>query len=115
LFSCSENIEMSKWSIDFIRRFPDTMAVGDRPAPVDWVEGGYLFIVPPEGMAMLEANCEAQRAQGCEVELLRPAELKERFPSMHVADLGGGVHSPRDGWCDPNGLLQGFRRKPRAL
>ena len=30
---------------------------------------------------------------------------------MHVDDLGGGVHTPRDGWCDPNGMLQGFRRK----
>jgi glycine/D-amino acid oxidase-like deaminating enzyme len=115
LFSCPENIAMSRWSIDFIRRFPETMAVGDRPAAVDWVEGGYLFIVPPEDMAMLEANCTAQRAQGCRVDLLTPGELKARFPSMHVADLGGGVHSPHDGWCDPNGLLQGFRRKARAL
>jgi glycine/D-amino acid oxidase-like deaminating enzyme len=115
LFSCPENIAMSRWSIDFIRRFADTMAVAGQPAPVDWVEGGYLFIVPPEGMPMLEANCEAQSAQGCEVELLTPGGLKERFPSMRVDDLGGGVHSPRDGWCDPNGLLQGFRRKARAL
>ena len=62
LFSCPENIAMSRWSIDFIRRFPETMAVGGDPAPVDWIEGGYLFIVPPEGMSMLEANCAAQRS-----------------------------------------------------
>jgi glycine/D-amino acid oxidase-like deaminating enzyme len=114
LFSCPENIEMSKFSRDFIRAFPEAMAVRGRAAPVDWVEGGYLFIVPPEGMAQLEANCETQRAHGCEVELLTPAALKERFPSMNVEDLGGGVHSLRDGWCDPNGLLQGFRRNAIA-
>ena len=34
---------------------------------------------------------------------------------MRIDDLGGGVHSPGDGWCDPNGLLQGFRRKAIAL
>jgi glycine/D-amino acid oxidase-like deaminating enzyme len=34
---------------------------------------------------------------------------------MRVDDLGGGVHSPDDGWCDPNGLLQGLRRKAVAL
>lgn len=51
LFSCPENIEMSKWSIAFIRRFAQTMTVDDRPAPVDWVEGGYLSIVPPAEMA----------------------------------------------------------------
>jgi FAD-dependent oxidoreductase domain-containing protein 1 len=115
LFSCPENIEMSKWSIEFIRRFSATMAVGERQAPVDWVEGGYLFIVPPAGMTMLEANYETQCRHRCVVELLTPAQLKERFPSMRVDDLGGGVHSPRDGWCDPNGLLQGFRRKAQSL
>ena len=73
LFSCPENIEMSKFSRDFIRRFPAEMAVDGREAPVDWVEGGYLFIVPPEGMALLEANFEVQRRHACEVELLTPA------------------------------------------
>ena len=47
LFSCPENIEMSNFSIDFIKSFPQTMAVMEggitREAPVDWVEGGYLF------------------------------------------------------------------------
>ena len=115
LFSCPENIAMSNYSIEFIQQFPRAMVADGREAPVDWVEGGYLFIVPPEGMAMLEAGYEAQRAQGCEVHLLTPAQLKERFPSMYVEDLAGGVHSPRDGWCDPNGLLQGFRRKAISL
>lgn len=114
LFSCPENIEMSKFSREFIRRFPVDMAVNGREAPVDWVEGGYLFIVSPSGMPMLEANFEIQRAHGCEVEMLTPEGLKHRFPSMKVDDLGGGSHSPRDGWCDPNGLLQGFRRSAIA-
>ncbi len=111
LFSCPENIEMSLYSIEFIRRFAQAMKVGEREAPVDWVEGGYLFIVPPAGMGLLEANYERQRAHGCVVQMLEPDALKARFPSMRVDDLGGGVHSPRDGWCDPNSLLQGFRRK----
>ena len=115
LFSCPENIAMSSYSIDFIKAFPQAMAVGEREAPVDWVEGGYLFIVPPQGMAMLEAAYETQRGLGCEVYLLEPEQLKESFPSMVVDDLAGGVHSPRDGWCDPNGLLQGFRRKAISL
>ena len=115
LFSCPENIEMSKFSRDFIKSFPATMAVGGREAPVDWVSGGYLFIVPPKHMDLLESNFEAQRRHGCEVELLSPQALKARFPSMTVDDLGGGVHSTQDGWCDPNGLLQGFRRKAISL
>jgi glycine/D-amino acid oxidase-like deaminating enzyme len=115
LFSCPENIEMSKFGVDFIRAFPEAMRTGDRRAEVDWVEGGYLFIVPPEHVPMLEANFAVERAHGCDVQWLLPRELKERFPSMFVDDLGAGIHSPRDGWCDPNGLLQGFRRKAIAL
>jgi glycine/D-amino acid oxidase-like deaminating enzyme len=115
LFSCPENIEMSKFGREFIREFPSRMAVDGREAPVDWVQGGYLFIVPPHALPLLEANFERQRAHGCDVELLDREGLRERFPSMVVDDLGGGVHSPGDGWCDPNGLLQGFRRKAKAL
>lgn len=114
-FSCPENIEMSLFSLDFIRRFPQAMAVEGHEAPVDWVEGGYLFIVPPEGVAMLKSNHAIQRALGCEADWLSPSELKQSFPSMHVDDLGGGVHTPRDGWCDPNGLLRGFIRKSKSL
>ena len=115
LFSCPENIRMSLFSRWFIQTFAETMAVEGRPAPVDWVQGGYLFIVPPAGMGLLTANLRAQQAEGCDVVPMSPRELGQRFPSMRVDDLGGGVHSPGDGWCDPNGLLQGFRRKAMAL
>jgi FAD-dependent oxidoreductase domain-containing protein 1 len=115
LFSRPENIEMSRFGRDFIRAFPSVMAVDGREAPVDWVQGGYLFIVPPEGMPLLEANFAVQRAHACDVEMLTPDALAAGFPSMRVDDLGGGVHSPGDGWCDPNGLLQGFRRKAASL
>lgn len=119
LFSCPENIEMSNFSIDFIKSFPQTMAVVEggitREAPVDWVEGGYLFIVPADGVKLLESNYTVQRKHGCDVVLMTPNELKTRFPSMRVDDLGGGVHSPCDGWCDPNGLLQGLKRKAVSL
>ena len=69
-FSCPENIEMSLFLIDFIRRFPQLMATPGREAPIDWVEGGYLFIVPSEHVGMLEANHAEQRRLGCEADLL---------------------------------------------
>src|SRR4051794_24426399 len=74
-FSCPENIRMSLFSIDFIRRFPQLMATATQDAPIDWVEGGYLFVVPPEHIGLLEANHATQREHGCEAELLDPAAL----------------------------------------
>ncbi len=114
-FSCPENIAMSNFSIPFIEGFAQAMAVDGEPAHVDWKRGGYLFIVPPEGEAMLRANHAAQIAQGVNAELLDAAGLAARFPSMRVDDLAAGVHTPDDGWCDPASLLRGFRRKARSL
>jgi glycine/D-amino acid oxidase-like deaminating enzyme len=114
-FTGEENIAMSLFGIDFIRQFDDTMSTAVHPAHVEWHEGGYLFIVPPEHAFQLEVNVSFQRSQGCTVDLLSPAELKDRFPAMYVDDLGAGAHTPRDGWCDPNGLLWGFRRKAVEL
>ena len=110
-FTTRENIEMSRFSIDFIKSFDETMGVEGRPADVSWVEGGYLFIVPPGSAQALEANVARQVAMGCTVHVLTPGELKARWPSMNVDDLGLGAHTPGDGWCDPNSLLWGFRRK----
>ena len=114
-FSRPENIEMSMFSIDFIKKFESLMSVqGTEPAKVDWVEGGYLFIVPRGSVRSLERNVAFQRSRGCVVDVLTPQELKAKFPSMNVGDLGAAAYSPRDGWCDPNGLLWGFRRKAAA-
>jgi len=110
-FSCPENILMSLFSIGFIRRFPQIMATAAHEAPIDWVEGGYLFVVPPQHVGLLEANHAIQHRYGCEADLLDAAALRTRFPSMRVDDLGAGVHTPRDGWCDPYQMLHGLRRK----
>lgn len=105
LFSCPENIAMSNFSIEYIAGL----------AEVGWKAGGYLFIVPPEGMDVLLGNYEIQRRHGVNVVLLEPPALQERFPSMRTDDLAAGVLSPDDGWCDPSALLQAFRRQARAL
>jgi FAD-dependent oxidoreductase domain-containing protein 1 len=114
-FTGPENIDMSLFGISFIRDFESTMSTPQVAAHADWVEGGYLFIVPPEQMRGLEATAEVQRARGANVMILSSAELKQRFPSINVDDLGGGAYTPHDGWCDPNGLLWGFRKKAASL
>ncbi len=88
-FSRPENIEMSLFSIDFIRKFDSLMRVQGKESPkVDWIEGGYLFIVPPESVKSLERNVAVQQSMGCVVGLLTPQKLKSKFPSMYVDDLG---------------------------
>jgi FAD-dependent oxidoreductase domain-containing protein 1 len=114
LFSCPENIAMSQFGIEVISDFAAQVAVeGEAPDP-QWKPNGYLFIVPPSGVTVIEENAVRQRAFGVEVELLDPGALKRRYPSMQVDDLGGAALSPNDGWCDPNSVLQGFKKRARA-
>jgi glycine/D-amino acid oxidase-like deaminating enzyme len=114
-FSCPENIEMSNFGIPFIEAADEVLAVGGERAHVEWRRGGYLFIVGPENLGVLRDNADRQRAMGVRADLLDPDALHERFPSMNLDGIAGGVHTPDDGWCDPSGLLQALRRKARSL
>ena len=114
-FSCPENIAMSNYSIPFIAGADETLAVDGMPAHVEWRPGGYLFIVGASDLPVLRANWEVQQANGVDVRWLDADALHARFPSMNVAGIAAGVLTPDDGWCDPNGLLQGLRRKARSL
>jgi glycine/D-amino acid oxidase-like deaminating enzyme len=91
------------------------MAVDGERAEIAFRKNGYLFIVPPASMDLLKENFETERAHGVNVVWLRPDELKARYPSMNVSDLGAAVFSPDDGWLDPYSVLQGYRRKCRAI
>jgi glycine/D-amino acid oxidase-like deaminating enzyme len=115
LFSLPENIELSNFSIAFFDSFASTMAVDGVPADIGLKKNGYLFIVPPSNRGQLRRNYEAQRAAGCNVAWLEPDEIKHRYPSMNVDDLGCAVYSPDDGWLDPHSVLTGFRNKAKAL
>ena len=115
LFSLRENIELSNYSIPFFEHFPQTMAIDGTQAEIGFKKGGYLFIVPPTALDMLKANYDTELSLGCNVVWLEAAALKAKFPSMFVDDLGAGVHSPDDGWLDPNSVLIGFRKKAQSL
>ena len=114
-FSCPENIEMSNFSIPFIAGADETLAVDGEAAHVEWRRGGYLFIVGDGDLAVLRDNWQAQKAHGVDAQWLDRDGLHARFPSMNLDGIAGGVLTPDDGWCDPNGLLQGLRRKARSL
>lgn len=115
LFSLPENIALSNFSILFYNRFAETMAVDGIRVEIGLKKNGYLFIVPPAARDNLRRNFETERSLGCNVNWLEPDELKHKFPSMNVADLGAGVHSPDDGWLDPHSVLMGFRKKALSL
>jgi FAD-dependent oxidoreductase domain-containing protein 1 len=115
LFSLPENIALSNFSIPFFEKFPNTMALDGTPAEIGLKKNGYIFIVPPSSIDVLKMSYDTERSMGCNVIWLEPDEIKHRFPSMNVEDLGGAVLSPDDGWLDPYSVLMGFRKKAQSL
>ena len=115
LFSLPQNIEMASYGLRFYRDFAATMAIDGEPADIGFRRQGYLFVSDRGGAAQMEKNFALQEAMGVEVELLDPAGLKARYPSLAVDDVDLAVLSDHDAWIDPHAALMGLRRKARAL
>lgn len=114
-FSQPVNMALSRWSIDFLRRAADELAVPDDRPAIGLVEPGYLYLATPAGAATLHELHALQRAEGVDVALLSPAELATRFPWLAVGDLAlGSLGLSGEGWFDGPALHRAFRRKARA-
>lgn len=112
------NVRISQFGVEIIRGFRERMApfYKDEPAPdLGFREHGYLYCCSPEGAEAARARVEVQRRHGAHTVFLEPGPLKDRFPWVHVEDLGGASWGAEaEGWFDSMGLLNGFKRAARA-
>jgi FAD-dependent oxidoreductase domain-containing protein 1 len=114
-FSSPVNIALSQWSLAFLRRLGDELAVGSERPSIGLVEAGYLYLATSSGEAVLRANHAAQRAAGVDVVLQSPSQLQARFPWLAADDLAlGSLGLSGEGWFDGPALMQALRRKAMA-
>jgi glycine/D-amino acid oxidase-like deaminating enzyme len=114
-FSQPVNIALSLWSLGFLRRAGDELAVDGEAPRIGLIEPGYLYLATEAGAATLRANHAVQRRAGADIALLEPAALRDRFPWLAVDDLAlGALGLSGEGWFDGPALLQAFRRKAIA-
>ncbi len=115
-FSSRENIEISLFGIHFLRNLDRYLAVRGQAPDVSLVENGYLFLATADGYETLARNHALQRECGADIRLLSRDDLGARFPWLNTADLAAGAFGESgEGWLDPYGLLQAFKRKARSL
>ena len=118
-FSLRENVQMSMYGIDFLKRAAELLAVDDDAEPVDvqFQERGYLFLASAAGHETLCRNHATQVGAGAHwIELLDPDKLRARFPWLRLDGVvAGSLGTANEGWFDPWGLLRGMRRKATAL
>jgi FAD-dependent oxidoreductase domain-containing protein 1 len=115
-FSTPVNIALSRFGWDFIAAAGDLLAVdGDRPA-LGLRAPGYLYAVPDAGVEVLRQNHAVQIAGGCDVALLSPAQLSERFGWLNTDGIAlGSLGLAGEGWFNGPGLHMAFRAKARSL
>lgn len=115
-FSTPLNIALSRWSIGFLRRVADELAVPGEPAPqIGLTEAGYLYLASSAGADAMRATQALQAREGAEVLLLRPGEIRARFPWLSTEGIALGALGLRgEGWFDGPALHQAFRRKAMA-
>jgi len=110
-FSTPENIRMSRFGIEVIRGLKERFG---SDADIGFREGGYLILASEGGRAVLEANWRTQAAEGADILLLGPDELKARFPWISTEDIALGAWGRTgEGWFDAAMLLDLFRKAAR--
>ena len=110
-FTDAVNVALGARSLEAFERF------GHRPGgEIDLHQVGYLFLhTTPAGLAAAEAAVELQRALGVPTQLLSASEAGERSPGVVVDDVLGATFHPRDGYCTPEAVVQGYVKAARAL
>ena len=107
------------WAVMNMQRYGAAMyrELGERvDYPMNYhVTGSIRLAHSRERMQELEHVASMARAQGLEMEMCTPVELKERHPFMETHDLKGGLWDSLDGDIDPAQLTQAMAKGARDL
>lgn len=117
-FSLRENIEMSLFSVDFLRNVKRNLSVLDNEPPdLNFCPHGYLFLAgTPEGADQILVNHELQSNCGAFIDVLDTDQLKKRFPWLNTNGLILGANGVQnEGWFDPWSLLIALKAKSEFL
>ena len=115
-FSTPENIRLSQFGSHFLKNMADYLTVDCEVPQVSFHERGYLFLATASGQGVLQSNHRVQKAEGVDVDLLTPQQLKARYNWMNMDDLvAGSLGNAGEGWLDAYSLMRGLRRKAIAL
>ena len=119
-FSVKENVQMSKFGIEFLKdpsklQVVNSCSAADKEVPdFQFRENGYLFLSStPNGLKLLKENNETQKAQGVTwTHMMDPASMAVKFPWLNVNGLTGGTYGAENEGCfDPWSLLAALKNK----
>ncbi len=115
-FSLKENIQISLYAFEVLKRFEEEMAVGVERPKIYFHQEGNLFLVGAENQAAAQKAFDLQRSLGCRIEWWPQAQIRERYPLYEPGeDIVGATYGPDDGHFDAYAVLMAYKAKARSL
>ncbi|MCL6559327.1 MAG: FAD-binding oxidoreductase [Firmicutes bacterium] len=103
-FSSRVNVEMTKISLPYFRRFNAEMGY-----PIYFRQYGYLFVTAKkERFGEFNKMVELLQSLDIPVSLYFAEDIGAKFPYLNVGDILGGTLCSLDGYADPHGVTQGY-------
>ncbi|MFN8169956.1 MAG: FAD-binding oxidoreductase [Candidatus Nanopelagicales bacterium] len=93
-----------------LRSLPAFEQFGVRPGgEIDLHQVGYLFLhTEHDAWAVAQEAVALQNSMGVPTRLLSAAEAGALSPGVEVGDVLGATFHPRDGYCSPENVVQGY-------
>ena len=113
-FSLKENIQISQYAFEVLKRFEDEMAVDGREPKIYFHRQGNLFLVDENSRVQAKHAFDLQKGLGCRIEWWTPQQIKKRFPLYETDNFFGGTYGPDDGHFDAYAALMGYKAKARS-
>jgi sarcosine oxidase subunit beta len=109
-FSDELNIRIALRSMDAFERF------ATRPGwEIDLEQVGYLFLLTqPEDVDAFERSAALQQSLGAPTTMIGPDEAAELCPLVDTSDVLAASYCPRDGYCTPDAVTQGYAAGARS-
>ncbi|CCI42029.1 unnamed protein product [Albugo candida] len=116
-FSGKQNILLSQYGTEFLRKVPSLMRVDGEDAPdVQFTESGYLFMASKQGSHILRRNYQTQRSVGADVDWMTPENVNARYPWMSLDGIDAATLGlSNEGWFDPWSFLTSMKKKCVSL
>jgi len=114
-FSLKENIQISQYTFEVLKRFEDEMALNDNQPKIYFHQEGNLFLTDAAAQKAAQRSVEIQAKLGCKVQWWSPEIIKQHYPLYEVQKFAGGTFGPDDGFFDAYAVLMGYKAKAQSL
>ena len=114
-FNIKENIQISQYGLEVLRRFSDEMEVDGEKPDAAFRQQGNLFVLDEASREESYEGMLLQQSLGCKVHWLTPEEVKAHYLLYDLKDCVAGTFGPHDGTMSPLAVLMGYKKKAISL